>query len=85
MEYSGPVRLITDHGDIGEVRVQLRDIIDERQPAGWGGRVVNSDHLLWGMAGHRVHLGLSDGRKVECAVHASGRLIGIGPPPWGPV
>ncbi|MDH3707860.1 MAG: hypothetical protein OES57_17475 [Acidimicrobiia bacterium] len=82
MEYVGPARLVTDAGDIGEVRVTLTDDVGDRFAAGWGGRVTNSDYLLWGMAGRRVRLVLPDGADVECAVHASGRLVGIGPGPW---
>jgi hypothetical protein len=82
MQYVGPARLVTEAGDIGEVRVMLTDEVDERAPAGWGGRATNSDYMLWGMAGRRVELVLPDGRTVACAVHASGRLVGIGPGPW---
>ena len=81
VEYIGPARLITERCDIGEVRIVLTDDVDERVPSGWGGRVTNSDYLLWGMAGRRVHLLLPDGDQIECAVHASGRLVGIGRPP----
>ncbi|MGI9601830.1 MAG: hypothetical protein ACR2QE_08090 [Acidimicrobiales bacterium] len=82
MHYTGPVRVITDAGDIGEARVDLTDEVDERFDAGWGGRVLNSDYLLWGLSGKRVRLRLPDGSEVECAVRPAGRLVGLSPPPW---
>lgn len=76
------MRVLTDGRDIGEARVVLRAEDDPRSESGWGGRMVNSDYVRWGLGGRRVQLRLPDGTEVACAVRSSGALVGLGPAPW---
>ncbi len=82
-EFVGRAHVSIGERTLGLVQVRLTQIVDERSPGSWGGSIVNSDYLLWGIAGHRLVLRLPDGREGECVVRTAGTVIGFGPAPFG--
>lgn len=75
--FSGQVRLLIDGRFLGVVRIELGRTADHRG-SGWGGRIVGSDYLMWGL-NHRVaSVEFDDGTSASVVVLASGQIRGIG-------
>ncbi|NNE74149.1 MAG: hypothetical protein HKN26_10830 [Acidimicrobiales bacterium] len=80
--YAGPARALVDGRDVGQWRVELEPLADDRDERSWGGRVANSDYVLWGLAGRRLELVLPSGHRAACVVRPTGEIIGLGPAPF---
>ncbi len=83
--YAGPATLVVDGRDVGQLRVRLQigALDPKRGSESWSGMVANSDYVLWGVAGRRVHIRLPNGRSGQCVIRSSGAIVGFDEPPLG--
>ncbi len=71
------MKLSIDGRLLGVVRVELDRTTDHRGN-GWGGRIIGSDYLVWGLNHKVAIIEFDDETRAKVVVLASGLIRGIG-------